>query len=126
MNRVFLATALFLCCAADSHARTVFRCVRDGPVSLSTAPEPGSQCTPKMLDDNAAAVPNLWGRLGVFQGTLYRREQDGRDRDDDRTFHVTSETFREQAVGEVRSRLDGERSRGAGGRSGFSAGSAVQ
>lgn len=58
-------------------ARTVYRCLRDGTVSLSTAPEPGSRCTANELDDNAAKVPNLWGALGVFRGTLYKREQDG-------------------------------------------------
>jgi hypothetical protein len=46
-------------------------------VSLSTAPEPGSKCTANQLDDGAATVPNLWGALGVFRGTLYKREQDG-------------------------------------------------
>lgn len=59
-------------------ARTVYRCVRDGTVSLATAPEPGSRCTAHPLDDNAARVPNLWGALGVFSGTLYERQQDGR------------------------------------------------
>lgn len=63
---------------ASAHARTVWRCLRDGTVSLATAPEPGSQCIAKMLDDNAAALPNLWGALGVFHGALYRREQDGK------------------------------------------------
>jgi len=63
---------------ADAQARTVWRCLRDGTVSLATAPEPGSQCTAKELDDNAAALPNLWGALGVFHGTLYRRMQDGK------------------------------------------------
>lgn len=78
MKRCLFASLLFLLGAVDGHARTVYRCLRDGTVSLATAPEPGSQCTAKTLDDNAAAVPNLWGKLGVFQGTLYRREQDGR------------------------------------------------
>jgi hypothetical protein len=59
-------------------ARTVYRCVRDGSISLATAPEPGSRCVAKTIDDNAAAVPNLWGNLGVVQGALYQREQDGR------------------------------------------------
>ena len=63
--------------SVDAHARTVWRCLRDGSVSLSTAPEPGSQCTAKTLADDTAALPNLWGALGVFHGTLYRREQDG-------------------------------------------------
>ena len=58
-------------------ARTVWRCLRDGTVSLATAPEPGSQCSARTLDDNAAALPNLWGRMGVIHGTLYQREQDG-------------------------------------------------
>jgi len=79
MNRfaalVLATTFLFASVGAD--ARSVWRCVRDGTVSLSTAAEPGSQCTEKILDDNAAALPNLWGSLGVFQGTLYQREQDG-------------------------------------------------
>ncbi len=60
-----------------AEARTVWRCLRDGTVSLATAPEPGSKCTANTLDDNAAALPNLWGAMGVFRGTLYKREQDG-------------------------------------------------
>jgi hypothetical protein len=60
------------------HARTVWRCQRDGTVSLATAPEPGSKCTAKILDDNSPLVPNLWGALGEFHGTLYQREQDGK------------------------------------------------
>jgi hypothetical protein len=71
-----LATALLA--AAPVHARTVYRCVRDGTVSLSTAPEPGSKCVAKHIDDDAAKVPNLWGNLGVVQGTLYERQEDGR------------------------------------------------
>ena len=70
--------AVLLVPCADVHARSVWRCLRDGSVSLSTAPEPGSQCSERTLDDAAAAVPNLWGALGVFHGTLYRRMQDGR------------------------------------------------
>lgn len=64
--------------SAHAEARTIWRCLRDRTVSLSTAPEPGSKCTEQTLDDDAASVPNLWGSLGVFQGSLYRREQDGR------------------------------------------------
>jgi hypothetical protein len=52
--------------------------VRDGTVSLSTAPEPGSQCVANHIDDDAAKVPNLWGNLGVVKGTLYERQQDGK------------------------------------------------
>ncbi len=62
----------------DIHARSVWRCLRDGTVSVATAPEPGSQCTVKTLDDNSPLVPNLWGAMGVIHGTLYQREQDGK------------------------------------------------
>jgi hypothetical protein len=58
-------------------ARTIYRCVRDGTISLSTAPEPGSRCEAKEVDDNAVQAPNLWGDFGVFSGILYEREQDG-------------------------------------------------
>jgi len=58
-------------------ARTVYRCVRDNTVSLATAPEPGSKCTPQQIDDSAVQTPNLWGNMGIFSGTLYEREQDG-------------------------------------------------
>ena len=79
MRRV--ARVLVLMLLASAHepvdARTVYRCLRDGTVSLSTAPEPGSKCTANQLDDSSATVPNLWGALGVFRGTLYKREQDG-------------------------------------------------
>ena len=71
-----LVAALMACLPAS--ARTVYRCVRDGTVSLATAPEPGSQCFAKELDDSSARVPNLWGAMGLVHGTLYRREQDGK------------------------------------------------
>lgn len=71
---VVLALAL----SAGVEARTVYRCVRDGSVSLSTAPEPGSRCVAKHFEDNPAKVPNLWGELGTVKGTLYERQQDGR------------------------------------------------
>lgn len=68
----------FALVAPPAEARTVYRCVRDGTVSLSTAPEPGSKCEAREIDDNAVQTPNLWGQMGVFSGTLYEREQDGR------------------------------------------------
>lgn len=72
---VVLAVAL---CAGEASARTVYRCVRDGTVSLATAPEPGSECFARTLDDGSPLLPNLWGSLGVVHGSLYQREQDGR------------------------------------------------
>jgi len=74
----WLTLVLLLAVAGPVAARTVYRCVRDGTVSLATAPEPGSRCTAKQLDDNAVQTPNLWGNFGVFSGTLYEREQDGK------------------------------------------------
>src|SRR5690606_41409520 len=61
---------------APADARTVYRCVRDGTVSLATAPEPGSECEAREIDDNAVQTPNLWGAMGVFSGTLYARERE--------------------------------------------------
>ena len=77
-GRLLLVLIALTTASPDTRARTVYRCLRDGTVSLATAPEPGSRCTANTLDDSAAALPNLWGALGVFQGTLYQREQDGR------------------------------------------------
>lgn len=57
--------------------RTIHRCVRDGTVSLATAPEPGSACVARQVVDDPARPTNLWGNFGVFSGTLYAREQDG-------------------------------------------------
>lgn len=73
-----LLVVAFALAAPPADARTVYRCVRDGTVSLSTAPEPGSKCEAREIDDNAVQTPNLWGQMGVFSGTLYEREQDGR------------------------------------------------
>ncbi|MCD9027138.1 lytic transglycosylase domain-containing protein [Luteimonas sp. BDR2-5] len=72
-----MALAAALVATAPARARTVWRCVQDGTVSLSTAPEPGSKCEAREIDDNAVQTPNLWGEMGVFSGTLYEREQDG-------------------------------------------------
>ncbi|HST45756.1 MAG TPA: transglycosylase SLT domain-containing protein [Luteimonas sp.] len=63
---------------AGGRTRIIHRCVRDGTVSLATAPEPGSTCVPREVVDDPARPTNLWGNFGVFSGTLYAREQDGR------------------------------------------------
>lgn len=76
LQLLLLATAFAW--VTDVSARTVYRCVRDGTVSLATAPEPGSQCFARQLDDNSPLLPNLWGSMGVIRGTLYQRDQDGR------------------------------------------------
>lgn len=69
---------LSIAAIAPAQSRIVYRCVRGGTVSLATAPEPGSKCVAKEIDDDAVQTPNLWGAMGVFSGTLYEREQDGR------------------------------------------------
>ncbi len=78
--RPALPLSLFLLAAltTPTQARVIYRCVRDGTVSLATAPEPGSKCTPQTVDDNAAKLPNLWGVNGTQRGMLYEREQDGK------------------------------------------------
>lgn len=59
-------------------ARTVYRCVLDGTVSLATAPDPGAQCEAHELDDDDPNPPALWGALGEFRGALFVREEAGR------------------------------------------------
>jgi hypothetical protein len=76
-HRIALFALILAAVALDADARTVHRCVLDGTVSLSTAPEPGSTCEPVEIDDDDPRQPNLWGSLGVVSGHLYRREQDG-------------------------------------------------
>jgi len=79
MSVRFMLLLVLLCLPAGAvQARTVYRCVQGNTVSMATAPEPGSRCTPKEIDDAAVQAPNLWGNMGVFSGTLYEREQDGR------------------------------------------------
>lgn len=76
---VVVALALLSVSAAlPAEARTIYRCLRERTVSLSTAPEPGSTCEAKEIPDDAVQTPNLWGEMGVFSGTLYEREQDGK------------------------------------------------
>ena len=60
-----LLASLLLAAAGIAQARTVYRCMRDGTASLSTAPEPGSRCRAIEIDDRAPLLPNLWGDVGV-------------------------------------------------------------
>lgn len=76
--RVAFAIAFLFACTLPAQARTVYRCVRDNTVSLATAPEPGSKCEAKQIEDHPAKVTNLWGELGVIHGTLYEWESDGK------------------------------------------------
>lgn len=80
MNKVLSLIVLLpaLSFVSEAEARTVYRCVQKGTVSLATAPEPGSKCTAQTFDDNAAKIPNLWGANGKQSGVLYQREQDGK------------------------------------------------
>lgn len=74
-----IVAILLFASVGEAQARTVYRCVQGGTISMSTAPEPGRKCAAKTIDDNAAMLPNLWGDLGVFSGTLYEwRAPDGR------------------------------------------------
>jgi hypothetical protein len=73
-----LVTFCMLFFFTEVQARTVYRCIQKGTVSLATAPEPGSKCTAQTFDDNTAKIPNLWGANGKQSGVLYQREQDGK------------------------------------------------
>ncbi|MGY0560403.1 lytic transglycosylase domain-containing protein [Luteimonas sp. A277] len=80
VRRVAVGAALsilLLAWSAPADARTVWRCVRDGTVSMATAPEPGSQCEALVIEDDPVQTPNLWGAMGEVSGTLYELEQDG-------------------------------------------------
>lgn len=74
---ILWAALLLPVASAGAEVRTIYRCVQAGTVSLSTAPEPGSRCEARQVEDVAGKAPNLWGSMGVFSGTLYQREQDG-------------------------------------------------
>jgi hypothetical protein len=63
---------------APAQARTVYECRRDDRLSLATAPEPGSRCVPRRVNDRRAKEPNLWGDLGPIRGRLFQRRIGGR------------------------------------------------
>lgn len=74
-KRAILLLIPMLACALPVQARTVYRCLKDNTVSLATAPEPGSKCEAKEIEDHPAKVTNIWGSLGVIHGTLYEWKQ---------------------------------------------------
>lgn len=75
MRRLFtlpgLCALATLTMATGLQARTVYQCMRDDRMSLATAPEPGSRCSARRVDDRKAKVPNLWGNLGPMRGRVY-------------------------------------------------------
>ena len=73
---LLLSTGLLSSGAAQ--ARTVYECLRDDRLSLSTAPEPGSRCKPKRVNDRKAKVPNCWGVQGPVRGNLYTTRINGK------------------------------------------------
>jgi len=81
MHRYFpaaIAGLLALGLPAMAEARTVYECLRAGTLSLATAPEPGSRCVPKRVNDRRAKVPNFWGDLGPIRSKHYQRRIGGR------------------------------------------------
>ncbi|HEV8694634.1 MAG TPA: lytic transglycosylase domain-containing protein, partial [Lysobacter sp.] len=73
-----LAGLFALAVPAIGEARTVYECMRDNTLSLATAPEPGSRCVPKRVNDRRAKVPNFWGDLGPIRSPHYQRRINGR------------------------------------------------
>ena len=69
---------LILALPTSARARTVYECMRDDTLSLSTAPEPGSRCTPRRVNDRKAKVPNFWGDLGPVRAPHYQTHIGGR------------------------------------------------
>jgi Transglycosylase SLT domain len=73
-----IAALLAFAVPAAGEARTVYECMRDNTLSLATAPEPGSRCVPKRVNDRRARVPNFWGDLGPIRSPHYQRRINGR------------------------------------------------
>lgn len=58
---------VLLACADPAPARTIYRCERDGSISMATAPEPGSRCMAYANDENST----------LLHGLLYQSYQNG-------------------------------------------------
>ena len=76
--RLAIAGLLCLLPFAGAQARTVYECLRNNRLSLSTAPEPGSKCKPRRVNDRKAKVKNFWGDLGPVRSNLYTTRIDGK------------------------------------------------
>jgi soluble lytic murein transglycosylase-like protein len=76
--RVAMAACLCLLPVVGVQARTVYECLRDERLSLSTAPEPGSRCKARRVNDRKAKVKNFWGDLGPVRGNIYTTHINGR------------------------------------------------
>lgn len=76
-SALVLAGLLVLAAPLAAPARTVYECLRDGSLSLATAPEPGARCKAKAVYANRKQ-PNYWGSLGPIRGPMYQRRVGGR------------------------------------------------
>lgn len=56
---------------AHAQERTVYRCIKDNTVSISTFKEPKAKCEPRVIKDTAGKPENIFGELGVVHGNLY-------------------------------------------------------
>ena len=78
LARLALVGLMCLLPVAGAQARTVYECLRNNRLSLSTAPEPGSKCKPRRVNDRKAKVKNFWGDLGPVRSNLYTTRIDGK------------------------------------------------
>ena len=76
--RLVIAALLCIVPFAGAQARTVYECLRNNHLSLSTIPEPGSRCKPKLVNDRKAKVKNFWGDQGPVRGNLYAKRVNGK------------------------------------------------
>ena len=76
--RLVIAALLCIVPFAGAQARTVYECMRNNHLSLSTIPEPGSRCKPKRVNDRKAKVKNFWGDQGPVRGNLYAKRVNGK------------------------------------------------
>lgn len=70
-----ISLAVLWLATVPAQARTIYRCVKDGEVSLANRPEPGSKCTARHYADgpNAPGASLVTGRTG----SIYKLEHNG-------------------------------------------------